>query len=165
METEILTGLPLWALHLFLAGLVYCRQSRKPSHRAFAVFVLAMVGWSVCVKMTYIQAVHPTGLIWGRLAFAFASLIGTSFAIFCQVFPDRGRPGMNRISRLFILIGTLMAAISLTPGVLVALGPSSTGGIRRHYGLLYPAFSAFIVGAFALWDLDADTAVAYCPGA
>jgi two-component system, sporulation sensor kinase E len=155
METELLTGVPLWAINLFLAGLVYCRQPRKPSHGAFAAFVLAMVAWSFCVKMFYIQAAHPTGLLWGRLAFAFASLIGTSFAVFCQVFPDRGSHGLNRISRLFTLVGTLMAGISLTPAVLEGLEISATGGIRRYYGFLYPAFSAFILGAFAhgIWTL------------
>jgi nitrogen-specific signal transduction histidine kinase len=162
VETEILTGLPLWAINLFLAGLVYCRQSRKPSHRAFAAFVLAMVGWSLCVKMTYIQAAHPTGLLWGRLAFSFATLIGMSFAIFCQVFPDRGSLGLNRISRLFTLVGTLMAAISLTPAVLVGLEPSGTSGIRRHYGFLHPAFSAFILAAFAhgMWTLTRQWRIA-----
>ena len=89
METALAPGLPLWTIDLFLAGLVYSRQPRHWSNRTFAAFTVTIVAWSFSVKMVYVYAASPAGLLWGRLAFATASLIGSSFIVFCHVFPDR----------------------------------------------------------------------------
>jgi PAS domain S-box-containing protein len=162
METALLSSSPLWAINLFLGGLVYLRHPRKPSHQAFALFVLMIVGWSFCVKMAFVRAAHPSGLWWARLAFVAASFIGTSFVVFCQVFPDRKNPRPNRVSQLFILAGVLMAGISLTPMVLQDLEISGTAGIQRTYGLLHPMFGAFILASFShgIWTLTRQWRIA-----
>ena len=96
MEPTLITGLPLWALNLFLAGLVYFQGPRKPPNQAFAAVVLMMVSWSFCVNMVYANNAHPSLLLWGRLAFAAASLIGSSFVLFCQVFPELTRLSIKK---------------------------------------------------------------------
>jgi PAS domain S-box-containing protein len=162
MDTALLPNIPLWAINLFLAGLVYCWHPRKPSHQAFASLVLTMVGWSFGVKMFYSGAAHPSGLVWGRLAFVTASLIGTSFAVFCQVFPERKHPHSRRVGQLFILAGVVMAALSFTPMVLQKLEIEGTGGIRRTYGPLYPIFAAFMLATFGhgIWTLSRQWRIA-----
>ena len=156
METTLATGLPLWAINLFLAGLVYARQPRCLPNQVFAVFVLAMVGWSFCLKMVYVDTANPTTLLlWGRLAFATASLIGSSFTAFCQVFPDLKTLPSNKSSPCFVLLGILLAGLSFTPLVLRNVVLSGTGGIQAHYGPLYPLFCAFMLAAFGhgIWTL------------
>src|SRR5215471_15327712 len=162
METALLPNFPLWVIHLFLAGLVYFRHPRKQSHQAFAALVLTIVAWSFCVRMFYLEAAQPFGLLWGRLAFAAGSLIGTSFAVFCRVFPERKTPDSNRVSQLFILAGILIAGISFTPMVLQRVEVPSSGGIHRTYGLLYPMFAAFILVAFGhgIWMLTRQWRIA-----
>jgi len=148
MGTALATGLPLWAINLFLAGLVYFRHPKSLPNRVFAVFVLTMVGWSFCVRMVYVSAANPTGLLWGRLAFATASLIGSSFVVFCQVFPDLQSLRAPKRSLWFIALGVLVAGLSLTPLVLDDVVLSASGGVQPYYGPLYPLFFAFMLAAF-----------------
>jgi PAS domain S-box-containing protein len=155
METTLVTALPLWALNLFLAGMVYTRHPRKAPNQAFSVFVVIVVGWSFCVQMFYGSTTHLSGLLWGRLAFASASLIGSSFVALCQIFPDRQHRTLNNVSWFSILLGVLLAGLSLTPLVLRDVVISDPGGIQRRYGPLYQWFAAFLLAAFGqgIWTL------------
>jgi signal transduction histidine kinase len=163
MEPALITAIPLWAINLCLAGLVYLRHPRRPSNQAFAVFVLTVVGWAFCVKMFYVHAAHPSGILWGRMAFAAASLIGSSFAVFCQVFPEARKASLKQGSWWFIPLGALLAGLSLTPMMLRAVTISAFGAIERHYGPLYPLFGAFILTAFAhgIWTLTRKWRIAH----
>jgi hypothetical protein len=158
METTLVTALPLWAINLSLAGIVYFQHPRKATNQAFAMFVLIVVGWSLCVKMFYGSTTHPSGLLWGRLAFAAASLIGSSFAAFCQIFPDQRRRSLNKVCWLNILLGVLWAGLSLTPLVLRDVVISVAGDMQRHYGPLYQLYTVFLLAAFGqgLWMLTAQ---------
>lgn len=162
METTLVTALPLWALDLFLAGMVYFRHPQKGPNQAFAVFVLLVVGWSFCVNMFYGSTAHLSGLLWGRLAFAAASLIGSSFAAFCQIFPDRQNPSLHKVSYLSILLGVLLAGLSLTPLVLCDVVISGAGGLQRHYGPLYEVYAASLLAAFGqgIWTLTGKWRIA-----
>jgi signal transduction histidine kinase/uncharacterized membrane protein len=155
MEPAFITDLILWAINLFLAGLVYSRAPQKATNAAFAAFVLTMVGWSVCVKMVFVSTAHPPGILLKRLPFAAASLIGSSFVVFCQVFPDRESLSRSKGTWILMLLGAVMAGLSLTPLVLRDTDISGTGRIQPHYGPLYPAFGAFMLGAFGhgIWTL------------
>jgi two-component system nitrogen regulation sensor histidine kinase GlnL len=155
MEPTSVTGLPLWAVNLFLAGLVYFRDPRQPPNQAFAAFVLTMVSWSFCVNMVYAHTAHPPLILWGRLAFAAASLIGSSFVLFCQVFPEFTRLSLSKRSWSLILSGALMTGLSLTPLVLRDVDILGTGRVQANYGRLYPLFGVFMLVAFAhgIWTL------------
>jgi signal transduction histidine kinase len=155
MEPTFITGLPLWTVNLFLAGLVYFQDPRKLPNQAFAAFVLTMVSWSFCVSMVYANSAHPSLILWGRLTFAAASLIGSSFVLFCQVFPELTRLSVNRGSWPLILSGALMTGLSLTPLVLRDVDILGTGGVQPHYGPLYPVFGVFMLAAFGygIWML------------
>jgi PAS domain S-box-containing protein len=155
METALATGLPLWAINLFLAGLVYFRQPHNLSNQTFAALVVTIVAWSFCVKMVYVYAASPIGLFWGRLAFATASLIGSSFIVFCHVFPDRKRLQLSKPTLYLTLIGGLIAGLSLTPLVLHRVTAASPGYVQASYGPLYQPFGAFMLAAFGqgIWTL------------
>jgi PAS domain S-box-containing protein len=155
METALATGLLLWAIDLFLAGLVYFRQPRHWSNRTFAAFAVTIVAWSVCVKMVYVYSASPAGLIWGRLAFATASLIGSSFIVFCHVFPDRKCVQLSQPTLYLTLMGVLVAGLSLTPLVLRQVITVDPGHIQTSYGPLYQLFCTFLLTAFGqgMWTL------------
>lgn len=109
----------------------------------------------MCVKMAYIHVGHPSGTLWGRWSFTSAALIGSSFIGFCHAFPDRKVLDLSRGKRLGMLLGFVLAALTMTPWVLRHMGTSGNGGIQPQYGPLYPAFSVFLLGAFGqgLWTL------------
>jgi PAS domain S-box-containing protein len=155
VETSLTTSLPLWAINLFLAGFVYVRQPQSWSSRIFALFALSIVGWSLCVKMVYVHATLPAGLFWGRLAFATASLLGSSFAVFCQVFPDLVTLRASRSILFFTLSGVLVAGLSLTPLVLCEVAILGAGDVQPVYGVFYPLFAAFMLASFGhgFWTL------------
>jgi two-component system, sporulation sensor kinase E len=155
MQTPPVTSFFLWGINLFLAVLVYLQHPRSLTNQAFAVFVLTIVGWSFCVTMIYLDATRAAGIFWGRLAFAAASLIGSSFAVFCQVFPDLKSLRLNKGSRFFIPLGLLIASLSLTPLVQRDVSMPGAGFLQPHYGPLYPLFGAFLLAAFGhgIWTL------------
>jgi hypothetical protein len=148
METPLLTAMPLWAVNLFLAGLVFFRQPGNLPNQTFALFVLSVVAWSFSVHLLYVS---PTAaaLIWcKRLPFAAASVIGSSFAVFCEAFPDLKSLRAKRGSWVVMALGALVAGLSLTPLVVHDASIADTGQIQPHYGPLYPLFSAFMIGSF-----------------
>jgi nitrogen-specific signal transduction histidine kinase len=155
MDTALVTVLILCAINLFLAGMVFLRHPRNAPNQAFAAFVITMVGWSFCVQQFYAAAASSSALVWGRLAFAGASLIGSSIAVFCQVFPDSTRLDLSKAIRLFIVLGALLALLSLTPSVLRDVVISDTGRIQRDYGPFYPIFALFFLSALGhgIWTL------------
>jgi nitrogen-specific signal transduction histidine kinase len=142
-------------INLALGGLVWAREPRKAAHQAFAAYTVSMVLWSIGVKMAHAFVEHGSGLWWGRLSFMAASLIGQSFVIFCQVFPERQQFQMNASARGVLLFGTGMTALSLTPLVLKDITLSSAVGLRTHYGPCYPLFGLFMLLAFGhgIWTL------------
>jgi PAS domain S-box-containing protein len=155
MDATLIAVITLCAINLFLAGMVFFRSPRNPSNQAFVFFVLTLVGWSFCLQRVFGSATPASEILWGRPAFAFASLIGSSIVVFCQLFPDSTRPSLSKTSRLFILLGTLLAGLSLTPLMLRDMVISSNGQIERHYGPVYPVFAAFFLTALGhgIWTL------------
>jgi PAS domain S-box-containing protein len=148
MDTAFLPALPLWVINLSLAALVFSRQPQSLPNRTFALFVLTVVGWSFAVQLLY--AGGAAASIWcKRLPFVAASLIGSSFVVFCEVFPDLKSLRGNRSSGIFLRLGALMAGLSLTPLVVHDASIAETGAIQPRYGPLYPLFAIFMVAAFS----------------
>jgi two-component system, NtrC family, sensor kinase len=155
METALLTALPLAAINLFLAALVFFRQPRDLPHQTFAVFVLTIVAWSIAVQLLYASPAVAASIWWKRLPFVAASLIGSSFGVFCAVFPDRQSLRANRGIWILLGLGALVAGLSLTPLVVYDTSIPESGPIQPHYGPLYPLFAAFMIASFGygMWTL------------
>lgn len=149
MSATLLNSLPLWILNLALAAGVFCRDPRKAVNYTFSGFVLTLVAWAWSVKMVYLFASVPSGIWWARLAFVSGSLLSMTFVLFCKSFPDSTRLPMTIITRLFIVVGLLMATMSLTPWVLSDVVSVDGGGIQPTYGPLHPFFSVLLLAAVA----------------
>jgi nitrogen-specific signal transduction histidine kinase len=147
MDAVFLLALPLWLINLFLAALVFSRQPRSLPNQTFAFFVLTVLAWSFTVQYLYVSGATAS-IWWKRLPFVAASLIGSSFVVFCEVFPDLKNLCRNRGSKLFLGVGALMAGLSLTPLVVHNANITDAGAIRPRYGPLYPLFALFMVAAF-----------------
>jgi PAS domain S-box-containing protein len=148
METAFLTALPLWVINLFLAALVFFRQPRGLPNQTFAAFVLAVVAWSFSVQLLYASPTAAASIWCKRLPFIAASLIGSSFVVFSQVFPDLKSLRANRGSWVFIVLGALVAGLGLTSLVVSDASISASGQIQPEYGPLYPLYGLFLVAAF-----------------
>src|SRR5215471_17209013 len=143
MDPALISNLLLCAVNLLLAGLVFCVQPRKLANQTFVGVLLTVVGWSFSVKMysmDLVSTAQPPEVLWGRFVFACASLLGSSFVVFCRVFPDRQSVSLGKWPLCLVLLGTVMAGLSLTPLVVHSVELSGTGLVQRHYGPLYPVF-------------------------
>jgi xanthosine utilization system XapX-like protein len=148
MDTPLLSALPLWVINLFLAALVFLRQPRSLPNQTFALFVLSVVAWSFAVQLLFASPAAAASIWCKRLPFAAASLIGSSFAVFCEVFPDLKSLRGNYGSWVFLGLGAMVAGLSLTPLVVHDASVATTGAIQPRYGPLYPLFGIFMVATF-----------------
>jgi nitrogen-specific signal transduction histidine kinase len=155
MGVGLLEVLPLWIINLTLAGLVLARDPHNVSNQTFAGFVLMVVAWSLCVKMTVIYIAHPAGIWLGRLAFTTASFTGLFLIVFSQTFPDLDRLQLGKATRWLVGLGIMVSALTLTPVILQDVDLNDAGHLQTHYGSLYVLFGLFILMAFshACWTL------------
>lgn len=155
METSLLSIIPLWVMLLFLGGVVYTREPSKAANRSFLVFVVMLVFWSASVRMLYLEAFLMPPVWWGRLAFVGASLAISSFVLLAQCFPDRSRVVLSAGGRYLVWFGIGLCVLSLTPWIVRSREILANGKMRLNYGPVYPAFSIFMLLAFAygVWHL------------
>ncbi len=116
--------------------------------------MLSITGWIGCITLSLSTLEPTTGLILGRLAFAFASGIPFSLLWMFEAFAERS----SKRSRLTItIVGVFCAAfvlLSLSPLILAHWEVSSPRP-RFTYGPLHPLFGVYflICFAFALYTL------------
>ena len=145
MNTDLLLNLPLWIANLALAAAVLWRAPRQATTYVFCGFVLPLVVWACAVKLVYIYAAAPSGILWARLAFVAGALVGMNFVLFCECFPDSSRFPLTKTTRLFLALGLAIAGLSLTPWIVSDIAHDDSNGIKPTYGSLYSLFSIFLL--------------------
>ncbi|MGH8068585.1 MAG: ATP-binding protein [Candidatus Entotheonellia bacterium] len=155
MDPSIAAILPLPIINLSLAALVYWHDPDKATNRTFAVFVLAISAWSFAVRLVYLYASEPTGIIWGRMSFVSAGLIGTTFFALSTVFPDQTRLPKAWRTRLMLIAGLCIVLASLTPLILTDVQSAANRHVVAAYGPFYPLFGLYMVVALSYggWSL------------
>jgi signal transduction histidine kinase len=129
----LLVGL---ATYIWLAG-----QDSK-TNRRFAALTLCIAGWVLGIGG--VESGVQTE-IWGRVAFATASLIPTAFLAFSRVFPATSPWPTSILLRGTLLIGSALALLSVTTRLIaydISLTPT---GIQRSSGLLFPIFTIYFL--------------------
>jgi two-component system, sporulation sensor kinase E len=149
MDPSIAGILPLPIINLSLAALVYWHDPDKATNRTFALFVLAISAWSFAVRLVYLYAGEPTVMIWGRMSFVSAGLIGTTFFALSTVFPDQsGLPKALR-TKLMLMAGICIMLASLTPLILRDTHLAANHHVVASYGPFYPLFGLYMVIALS----------------
>ena len=149
MDLSITTMLPLPIINLSLAAIVFWHDPDKATNRIFALFVLAISAWSFTVRLVYLYAAEPTVIIWGRMSFVSASLIGTTFFALSTVFPDQtGLPKALR-TKLMLMAGICIVLASLTPLILTDVQLAANRRVVAVYGPLYRVFGLYMVIALS----------------
>jgi PAS domain S-box-containing protein len=149
MDLSITTILPLPIINLSLAAIVFWHDPDKATNRTFALFVLAISAWSFTVRLVYLHAAEPTVIIWGRMSFVSAGLIGTTFFALSTVFPDHtGLPKALR-TKLMLMAGLCIMLASLTPLILTDVQLAANRRVITVYGPLYRVFGLYMVIALS----------------
>jgi two-component system, sporulation sensor kinase E len=149
MDSSIAAILPLPIVNLSLATIVYWHDPKKATNRTFALFVLAISAWSLAVRLVYFYGGEPTGIIWGRMSFVSASLIGTTFFALSTVFPDQTRLPQELRTKVMLMAGACLSLASLTPLILSEVKSSTHHHVVAAYGPFYPLFGLYIVVALS----------------
>jgi PAS domain S-box-containing protein len=143
-------SLLLVAAALLALGLLVWRANKASvANRRFAIYAVALAGWTIGIAGTYSAVLADLSL---RITFAGASLATPTFLAFVQAFPTRSHQPSKILLSSTYAAGLVFALVSLTTE-LIAYQPSLTSaGLARRTGALYPFFAVycFFTLSFAL---------------
>jgi len=135
----------LVVLSFLLVGLAtyiwFARRDSKTNTR-FAALTVCIAGWVLGIGG--VESGIQTE-VWGRIAFATASLIPTAFLAFSRVFPATSSWPTSALLRATLLIGSVLAFLAIATRLIaydISLTPT---GIQRTSGPLFPLFTVYFL--------------------
>ncbi|MBT3379743.1 MAG: GAF domain-containing protein [Lentisphaerae bacterium] len=141
--------------NLSLVAYVFWRRHTRPAHFAFAAVLFALGCWNLSLLGVAVAETSRWLTLYGRCAFVFGSLIGTSYLVFTWLFPEKNHPQPEPPLVLGVLtIGTVVTVLSATP--LVQAGVEIAGLEKRPvFGPLHVLFVGYMLTVFCWsnWNL------------
>src|SRR5262245_17758754 len=129
-------------LLLGLGVLVLRSGFRSRAHQSFGIFVALVVVWVLGVAFFH----SGTSLrLWAYLAFAATGLLPATFLAFAHYFPTPTEGPTKWIVRFSLLVGVVLAGLSLTTRLILKDVIITPVGPARETGLLYPLFAAYFL--------------------
>jgi len=125
-----------------LAAYIWSAGQNNKTNRRFAALTLCIAGWVLSIGG--VESGIQTEL-WGRMAFATASLIPAAFLAFSRVFPVTSPWPSSTFLRAISLISGLLALLAVLTRLIahdISLTPT---GIRRSSGPLFPVFTIYFL--------------------
>lgn len=92
-----------FVFNLSLGLFLLLNNPRSKVNRYFWIFTLGTAGWNLSLFLAISELGQP--LLWGRLAFSFASLMSLGMYLFSTVFPWADKPSKNKYIAAFLLCG------------------------------------------------------------
>ena len=134
--------------NLALSVLVFARNPQNLVNRLFSLSVFFVAVWIFANGMLHTFADTSTGITWGRITFAAASLIPSSFVAFALAFPSHRKVPKLGVVVTFFAGGVAFAGLAFTDTIVQHVHTDASG-LRLTYGPMYPLFGIYIVVAFA----------------
>lgn len=123
----------------------------KKNRRAnflFTILAWAASGWAFSFFMVYLFINKPSSIIfWGKIGFAFSSIIPSAFFLFAIVFPKDNKEFSLFHLLIFGFPALFFSIFSLTDKIVSSLG---IGNKMFVYGELYKYFSIYLVSYITL---------------
>ncbi|HEV8485379.1 MAG TPA: ATP-binding protein [Blastocatellia bacterium] len=134
--------------NLGLGIAIVSRNRRSPIHRYFGFFSFSVASWTLSNGLVSAYPGTEWGYIWGRLAFASASLIPIAFLFFASVFPTAHPTPPPQVLSVFVVAATGALIASLTP--LIVKGTTSVNGaLQVQYGPLHLPFGVYFISCLS----------------
>ncbi len=137
--------LPVSAILSALALFVWRARPDTSVNRWFAAFSIFVACWVLGVGGLQ-SGTHLDG--WARFTFASASLIPASFLVFMRAYPTPGAWPTRPFLKGTIVIGGLIAFLSLATPLMVYDTILTSEGLTRKTGALYPIFSIYFLATW-----------------
>ena len=125
-----------------LAAYIWSARRNSKTNRRFSALTVCIAGWVLGIGG--VESGIQTE-VWGRVAFATASLIPTAFLAFSRVFPATSPWPTPALLRATLLIGSSLALLAVTTRLVaydISLTPT---GIQRTSGPLFPIFTVYFL--------------------
>jgi len=125
-----------------LAAYIWLARRDSKTNRRFAALTVFIAGWVLGIGG--VESGIQTE-VWGRVAFATASLIPTAFLSFSRVFPATSPWPTSTLLRATLFIGSGLALLAVTTRLIaydISLTPT---GIQRTSGPLFPIFTVYFL--------------------
>ena len=125
-----------------LAAYIWFARRDSKTNRRFAGLTVCIAGWVLGIGG--VESGVQTE-VWGRVAFATASLIPTAFLAFSRVFPATSPWPSAALLRVTLSIGCVLALLAATTRLIaydISLTPT---GIQRTSGPLFPVFTVYFL--------------------
>ena len=155
MDPQLLLYAIAVASNIALAILIYLHAPARHANKLFALFALAVGGWTAGIAITFylldntFTPFHlPSPIFFARATFAAACLSVYFLLAFLHTFPSPPRHSRKRILLLLGATAPFLGFVSFTP-LLVLDVSSRNDQLRVSYGPLYPLFALFIVVCIA----------------
>lgn len=129
---------------LGLGVVILSKQPAGAIHRSFAAFSVSVAAWTVSNGLVAAYPDTASGYVWGRLAFASASIIPIAFLTFSTVFPTAQPAAPAAVLRAFSLAACAAFLASFSPLILQSTS-SVDGALRVHYGPLHLPFAIYFI--------------------
>lgn len=139
--------LALAALLAALAIYVWRARTDSPVNFWFALLTFATAGWVLGIGGV------ETGTnteFWGRLTFASACMMPATFFAFSAVFPTASNSPNASLRSTIFLVGTALATLSITTGLIAHNISKTPAGIQRTSGPLFPIFTLYFLGCLII---------------
>jgi signal transduction histidine kinase len=139
------------ATNIALAILIYLHAPARPANKLFALFALAVGGWTAGIAITlhlldntFTVSPHSSPIFFARATFAAACLSVYFLLAFLRTFPSPPRSSSKRILLSLGAAAAFLGFVSFTP-LLVLDVFSRNDELHVSYGPLYPLFALFIL--------------------
>jgi signal transduction histidine kinase len=140
--SDLVLLLVVTALNLSLGLFVYSRSPKHWVNGSFALFAVAVAGWSAG-QVTRLAELEPS-TFWARWSFFAAGLSIFALVLFFHTFPFKNElPSSKPFRIIALLAGTIALTSMLTPWIVTSAVVTPRGRVVT-YGPLHPAFAAYI---------------------
>ena len=136
-------------INLAVAGYVFWRRHSRASHYAFAVLALVFACWTFSNLMIALSDAKVPVILWGRAAFALATLIGLAYVVFSWCFPETYHVRRPPAWGIGLAAGTCGLVVALSVTDLIQQDAVLKGGHWQLVtGPLHWVFVSYMLAAF-----------------
>lgn len=140
----------LAVLSVLLGALVLRQAPRKLVNQRFFIFTLATGVW-VASNALFVALPHEFALVIGLLSYGAAALLALYFFLFCYALVRTERS--VRVDRLIVVIGLIIAGLSMLPGVVAYSVTEDMKIITNSLNLTLYGITLITYFAAGLWFL------------
>jgi len=139
--------------NLIIGFYVYLKNWKSQLRLSFLLLTISIAFWSVALSLSNVISLNGlnSALLWSRMAYVAAALIGFSFLWLCMLFPFDLRITLKRWLGIFVPFLLLVASLFVYPSLVIVELVQKSWGYDASYNMVgYIVFSFYFIAYIAL---------------